>query len=99
PRPPGQIPPLARKFDFRLVRADGDFEEFSTHSGKKYEPLVGTYSSEGYSMVETTKDGSGGISTPPSGKHFRECSRSRKYRPYQSPRASHPDNKKTLSGP
>jgi len=43
-----------QKFDFRLVRADGDFVEFSTYSGKKYEPLLGTYSSEGYSMVETT---------------------------------------------
>jgi len=58
-----QVQPLARNVDFRWARADGDFEEFLMYSGRKCEPLVGTYSAEGYSMVETTRELSAGIST------------------------------------
>jgi len=38
-----------------------DFENFLRTSAKKFEPLVGTNSAEGYSMVETTQGGRLGV--------------------------------------
>ena len=37
------------------------------YRGRKCEPLVGAYSAEGYSMMESTREGSGGYSTPQTG--------------------------------